>query len=146
MDFGTAVRAHTRLDYEAGLYGTVAYLAPEQIRGGVTVDGRADLYALGAVLYRMVTGQRPFEGTREDVLEAHLHAPPAPVPRRAKVSEELEAVIRRALSKDPDDRHLTGAELLAELDRVASSAEQLPTGLVDRWRARRRGSARAGGT
>src|SRR5688500_2986648 len=86
--------------------GTLHYMAPEQLRGS-PVDGRTDIFALGAVLYQMLAGRRPFEGeTTSSVITAILHAdapplaslPPRPVP------PPLEHLIRTCLAKDPDDR------------------------------------------
>ena len=85
--------------------GTVDYVAPEQIRGG-DVDGRADLYSLGCLLYECLSGRPPFGGSETAVVFAHLEREPPTLPR-------LEAVFAKALAKDPDERYQSGAELIA---------------------------------
>lgn len=119
FDFGAALNRHAS-DPEAadGIYGTPAFLAPEQISRGSTVDGRVDLYALGVILYRMVTGRKPFYGSRSEVLEAQLHEPPPRPSEFAYVSPELEAVILKALAKNPDDRYQSGKEFAQALSEA----------------------------
>src|SRR5207244_6224662 len=81
--------------------GTVAYVAPEQIRGD-ELDGRADLYSLGCMLYECLAGQPPFARASDTaVVFAHLQEEPPPLPG-------LEPVILKALAKEPDDRFQTG--------------------------------------
>jgi serine/threonine-protein kinase len=119
FDFGAALNRNTPpLVAMDGIYGTPAFLAPEQIRDSQSVDGRADLYSLGVILYRMVSGRKPFYGGRDELLEAHLHQPPPPPSEFAYVSPELEAVILKAIRKDPTQRFQTGAEFAAALDEV----------------------------
>ncbi|MEZ4867645.1 MAG: serine/threonine-protein kinase [Caldilineaceae bacterium] len=113
FDFGTVIRIKDGTDYEAGVYGTPAFLAPEQIETDTKIDGRTDLYALGIVLYLMAVGRKPFYGTREDVLDAHVHLDPPPPSQFARIPQELENVILKALAKRPEDRFATGA-LFAE--------------------------------
>ncbi|MEO8706872.1 MAG: serine/threonine-protein kinase, partial [Kofleriaceae bacterium] len=86
--------------------GTPAYMAPEQIRGKAA-DGRADLYAVGCVLFEALTGKPPFEGLAAFALfDAHLHKPvPSVRERRPEVPEHVDAAIAKALAKDPADRH-----------------------------------------
>ncbi len=119
FDFGAALDLQAVGDEDfQGIFGTPSFVAPEQIRGDRTIDGRADLYSLGVVLYRMVTGRRPFYGSRSEVLEAHLHKPPPPPSQFTYITPELEEIIRKALAKDPADRFQTGAELSAALAAV----------------------------
>lgn len=96
--------------------GTLAYLAPEAVRQGA-LDGRADLYALGAVLFHVLTGQPPF--TQADtlgLLRAHLdQRPPAPRERVPALTAELDAVVRKLLAKDPADRYASAADVAAAL-------------------------------
>ena len=119
FDFGTALDLRNPPTVpDAGIYGTPGFLAPEQILHGDEVDGRADLYSLGVVFYRLVTARRPFYGTRDDVLDAHLHQPP-PLPSEfVYVSPGLEAIILKLLAKEPDARYQTGADLLTALEQV----------------------------
>jgi serine/threonine-protein kinase len=115
FDFGTVIRSADGAPYEVGLYGTPAFLAPEQITPGGRIDGRADLYALGMILYLMVAGRKPFYGSRSQTLDAHLHTVPPPPSQYARVSPELEAIILRALAKSPADRFRSGEEFAQAL-------------------------------
>ncbi|HEY3358368.1 MAG TPA: protein kinase [Polyangia bacterium] len=102
--------------------GTPEYMAPEQIRGQ-PVDGRADVYAAGVVLYEMLTGARPFDGGQTEVLRAHLNdVPVSPQVRRPDLSlaTGLVDVTMRALSKDPDARFESAAEFRAEIESCTS--------------------------
>src|SRR5689334_691582 len=123
LDFGLAkARDHTRS--EAGVrFGTVSYMSPEQIRGE-NVDGRADLWALGVVLFEMLTGRKPFGGDEEvTVAHAILHDEPEPLStHRDRFSVALEALVRRLVQKDPTRRHNGAAELLHELERIRTLA------------------------
>jgi serine/threonine protein kinase len=119
FDFGTALDLRNPPTVpDTGIYGTPGFLAPEQIKHGDEVDGRADLYSLGVVFYRLVAGRRPFYGSRDDVLDAHLHAVPPPPSEFAYVSPNLEAIILKLLAKDPAVRYQSGSELVAALDHV----------------------------
>src|SRR6202040_2326565 len=96
--------------------GTPGYMSPEQARGE-EVDHRTDVWSLGAVLYEMVTGRRPFRGEHDQaVLYALFNQEPDPVEQlRPDAPPELVRIIGRMLSKDPDRRYLTAAEALADL-------------------------------
>jgi class 3 adenylate cyclase/tetratricopeptide (TPR) repeat protein len=131
MDFGLA-RSHeaSRLTQEDAVVGTVFYLAPEQALGQ-EVDGRADLYALGVILYELTTGRLPFTGSDPLlVISQHLHAPVVP-PRvhNPAIPPELEALILRLLSKKPDDRPASAREVLDALT-PAQAQSLLPSGNV----------------
>jgi serine/threonine protein kinase len=106
-DFGLATR-----DSEAELpVGTVDYVAPEQICGW-PADPRSDVYALGGLLHFALTGRRPYERDSDVAkLWAHVYAPP-PRPSRVRpgLSRALDAVVGRALAKDPDDRFASAGE------------------------------------
>jgi serine/threonine protein kinase len=131
FDFGTALNLNAPPPPGIeGIYGTPAFLAPEQIRDSAAIDGRADLYSLGVVLYRMVAGRKPFYGSRSEVLEAHLHQPPPPPSEFAYVSPELEATILKALAKEPADRYQTGQEFAEALEAVKLEPppERVPIG------------------
>jgi serine/threonine-protein kinase len=132
MDFGTAVKAGSSTAYEVGLYGTVAYLSPEQIEQRADIDGRADLYAAGILLYRMVTGERPFNGLRDDMLAAHLHTAPALTSASARISPELEQLISECLAKSPVDRPASAAEVLERLRTIEETVEPEKPGLFGR--------------
>jgi YVTN family beta-propeller protein len=97
--------------------GTPAYLAPEQIEGQ-QVDGRADVYSLGCVLYECLTGQSPFvHGSRLAIAWAHLEEePPSASERASDLPEAIDAVLRGAMAKSPDERYRTCAALIEAAD------------------------------
>ncbi len=104
--------------------GTIAYMSPEQARG-LELDGRTDLFSLGAVLYEMVTGQRAFTGSTSAVVFDNIlhHAPTAPITLRAGVPAEFERILNKALEKDADLRYQVAAELRADLKRLQRELE-----------------------
>ncbi len=109
------------------IVGTVGYMAPEQVRGEA-VDGRADIFALGAVLYEMLAGRRPFK--RESALatlEAVLTAQPPELSDVCRdVPPALSRIVGRCLAKSPDERFATVSELVAALDAVVRARNQPP--------------------
>lgn len=118
-DFGIAKAAFATGDITStgSILGTVAYISPEQAQGR-DPDARSDIYALGVLLYELLTGRPPFEAeTQIATALQHVHEPPAP-PRsiRADVPRPLEAAILRALEKDPDRRFGSAAEFAAALE------------------------------
>ncbi len=125
FDFGAALDRNTEQAIPGEVFGTPAFLAPEQARGDAEIDGRADIYGLGVTLYRMVTGRKPFYGSRLEVLEAQVLTPPPRPSSFGYVSPELEAAILRALAKDTAERFQSGAEMAAALE-AARSAEPPP--------------------
>jgi serine/threonine protein kinase len=135
-DLGLALPARgSRISHAGTIVGTAAYMAPEQALGR-TVDGRADLYALGVVLYELTTGRVPFPGDNPlATISQHLHAPPVP-PRvlRPHLPRALETVILRLLAKDPAQRYATVAEtadaLRAAIADVNEAQEEDGAGAV----------------
>ncbi|MFO7170440.1 MAG: serine/threonine-protein kinase, partial [Chloroflexota bacterium] len=116
-DFGIARSLDTSGMTGTGmLIGTPDYMAPEQIRGNRQIDGRADIYALGVLIYRALTGRRPFEGSTQEVLIGHLEGAPM-LPSRIDPSlpPEVDLVIRRAMARRPEDRYQTAGELARAL-------------------------------
>nr|MBA2439605.1 protein kinase [Thermoleophilaceae bacterium] len=124
-DFGVAkaLRAAGRSDKltSTGMaLGTPAYMAPEQAAGDEQVDHRADIYALGALAYEMLTGQTPFTGPSvQAVLMAHLSQAPRPVTAtRPNVPPALTALVMRCLEKHPADRPQSADEIVRELEAM----------------------------
>ena len=113
--------------------GTLPYMPPEQLRGE-RVDGRADIYTIGAVLYEMSTGRRPFrEELASRLIDAILHQPAvSPRALNPRVSPELENIILKCLDKDPYRRYQSAKELLVDLRRLQVNSTGLPTHLPSR--------------
>lgn len=140
LDFGLAKARDQSLSEPGGRFGTVSYMSPEQIRGEA-VNGRADLWAAGVVLFEMVTQRKPFGGD-EDISIAHaiLHDEPIPISSlRDDLSAPLEDLVHRLLQKDPSKRYATAENLLADLTRIDTLHE---TGSVHRWLRRAWAGAR----
>jgi serine/threonine-protein kinase len=109
------------------IVGTAQYLSPEQARGA-PVDPRSDLYSLGVVLYEMLTGKVPFTGdTPVEIAMKHLSQVPKPPSEwRPQVPHDLDAVVMRALAKDPEQRYGSAEEMDADLARVARGVSVSP--------------------
>jgi serine/threonine-protein kinase len=122
-DFGIARVVDATQTTTGQVYGSVPYIAPERARGELAGPS-SDLYALGCILYEMVTGQPPFVGsTPTDTLSQHLHAVPQnPSELRTGVSAGLDAVVVRLLAKEPTDRHEDATSLRRDLARLAAGA------------------------
>ena len=107
------------VDVSQRLLGTLAYVAPEQVRGD-PVDARADVYSLGCLLFECLTGEVPFVRDSDiAVVFAHLEEPPPkPSERVGELPSEIDAVIARALAKQPDDRYATCGELVDDARRA----------------------------
>ena len=117
-DTETATHVHDALYAPGRVAGTLAYMAPETLRGEMA-DGRADIWALGVVLYKMAAARLPFTGQTAFELSGQiLHEPPAPLPER--VPAGLRAVVARCLAKEPGRRYQDAAEVRAALDAVQS--------------------------
>src|SRR3989440_1087841 len=99
--------------------GTTAYMSPEQARG-LAVDARTDIFSLGVVIYELVAGRAPFGGaTRSDLIAALLEREPPPLARFApEIPAELERIVMKALTKDPEERFQTAKDLLIDLKRL----------------------------
>ncbi len=128
LDFGLAKHLQDSAQPDAEAFtGTIAYMAPEQIRGHA--DRRTDLWSLGVVLYEMTTGWLPFKGpTQTDTLRAiasEAYAPAVDLP------PELEKLIAKALAKDPAARYQRAEEMLAHLHALRHNVQLMPAGLAE---------------
>jgi eukaryotic-like serine/threonine-protein kinase len=119
-DFGIARSGASQMTEAGSIVGTAQYLSPEQARGA-PVDPRSDLYSLGIVIYEMLTGSVPFTGdTPVEIAMKHLsQIPEPPSALRPDVPHDLDAVVMRALAKDPEQRYDSAEEMDADLARVA---------------------------
>ncbi|HMI90568.1 MAG TPA: serine/threonine-protein kinase, partial [Polyangiales bacterium] len=128
LDFGIAKLTHDidlRLATFSGhVVGTPAYMAPERLAGASHVDGRADIYAIGAMLYEALTGRPPFEAKSypELVLRVSSEQPRPLVERRDDVPLALSRAVARALSKDPNARQNSADELADELTAIEATS------------------------
>jgi hypothetical protein len=121
MDFGIARALSDDLDITGPILGTAQYLSPEQARGE-RVDGRSDLYSTGCLLYELLTGRPPFVGD-SPVAIAYQHVRENPIPL-SRIDPELpawaDAIVLRAIAKDPKDRYQSAAEMQADIQRALS--------------------------
>ena len=140
VDFGLS---HLVGAQERHFAGTLAYMAPEQTGMlNKLVDHRADLYALGVLLYETLTGQLPFQDSDPAIL-MHQHVaatPPRPTEIVADIPPMLEAIALKLLSKDPEDRYRTASGLIRDLDRLERQISErgapeirFPLGEEDHW-------------
>jgi serine/threonine-protein kinase len=121
---------------EGAIVGTPAYMSPEQIHSGASLDGRSDIYSVGAVAYFLLTGVPPFHrDSPMQILLAHLHDPPAPLrDTRPDVPRDVEAVVLRCLSKAPGDRFDDVQALERALAECASSHDWTPLTAEAWWK------------
>jgi serine/threonine-protein kinase len=124
LDFGLAKARDLSLTASWARLGTVGYMAPEQVHGH-DVDARADLWALGAVLYEMVNGRRPFEGGHEiGIAHAIVHDElPPPAGQLRGMAKPLDALIRELLRKDPAGRPQSAEQVAGDLAVIAEGAD-----------------------
>lgn len=127
IDFGLArLEGASELTSLHNIVGTAAYIAPEQASGG-NVDGRADLYSLGVILYESLTGQLPFKGEALKLIKDHGDiTPKPPIKINPAIDIELNALIIRLLRKDPDERYQSTKELANEITRIINRIEGGP--------------------
>ncbi len=125
IDFGIAIVSDSDVSRIEGIAGSPSYMSPEQVQSE-ELTPRSDLYSLGAVMYELLTGYRPF---RADNLSKLLHqivyATPPPIHTyRSDLPEELENVVASTMQKDPDNRTVSGNSMAAELTRVHKDLRQ----------------------
>ena len=130
MDFGVAkVNRERQLTAAGTTVGTLHYMSPEQIVGASNIDGRADIYSLGCTLYKLCTGEVPFNASSEFALMmAQVEAPPTPPGTiRGDLSESMERIILRALAKEPDKRFQTIREMTQALMNLVGPEKKRDT-------------------
>jgi serine/threonine-protein kinase len=135
-DFGLArstdEETQVSLTQSGAIVGTPVYMSPEQVQGK-KLDARTDIYSLGVTAFQMLAGRPPFKG--ENAFDLALHHVQSKVPSlrelRPEVSPELEAVVRRMLAKDPEDRFASGAELVKALAAMPTVAGERNVSEVD---------------
>ncbi len=129
-DFGLARAASNNTATGAALLGTIAYLSPELVTRGVA-DTRSDIYAVGIMLYEMLTGEQPFKG-EQPMQIAYQHANdsvPSPSSKNPKVPAELDEIVLWATARDPEERPRDAREMLEQVRDTAQSLQSaLPTG------------------
>jgi hypothetical protein len=137
----TAATPHSPVTEQGTIAGTFQYMSPEQVEGK-ELDGRSDIFSLGAVLYEMLTGQRAFEGKSQlSVASAILEKDPAPISGvKPMTPPALDHAIHRCLAKDPEERWQAARDLLLELKWVAERGSQadVPPLTARRHRSRER--------
>jgi len=118
-DFGVAKFDVSNLTIPGQLFGTPAYMSPEQLLGGM-VDGRSDLFSLGAVLYCMMAGHKPFQGNGASTIAFKVinREPLSVTTFDTKFPAALDRIVRRALAKEPEQRYQSGAQMSADLQEV----------------------------
>ena len=140
-DFGIAHIESSNLTQAGTVLGTPSYMSPEQILG-LPVDGRSDLFSAGVILYQFLTGERPFTGSATTTMHKVLKEDPLPPSRfNVQVPGAMDAVVRKALAKRPDERFQTAEEFAAALARRgAARGARRPTEptLIAAGRPRRR--------
>ena len=132
VDFGLAkLSGRTQLTKEGTTMGTVAYMSPEQTQG-IEVDQPTDIWALGAVIYEMITGQQPFAGDYEQaVMYSIMNEDPEPLTAlRTGLPMELERIVNKCLAKEPDNRYQHADELIVDLRQCGRSTSKVPTSRV----------------
>ena len=133
MDFGIArlLTGPETAPQTSAVLGTASYLSPEQAQGQ-PVDARTDIYSLGTVLYEMLTGRPPFTGDSPVAIAyKHVNEPPVPPSQRnPDVPPSLDAVVMRALAKNPANRYQSAGEFAEDLDRVRKGQQVQATPLL----------------
>ena len=119
IDFGIALVADSDISRIEGIAGSPSYMSPEQVQS-LDITPRSDLYSLGATLYELLTGSRPFKGSNlPKLLHQIVYATPPPIHSfREDIPEEFEEVVARAMHKDPAERYASGLDMAAALTRA----------------------------
>jgi len=137
LDFGlAAVHGEEPITKTGSTKGTIGYMSPEQIRGEAA-DNRSDLFSLGVVFYRILTGRTPFKADNEaSTLNAILNEKPPPISKyKTDIPEQLQKIVFRLLEKDPDNRYQSAAAVVSDLKKVNDISELISSHKppVDWW-------------
>src|SRR5437867_8154892 len=126
-DFGVARLPGSDLTRSDQFVGSPGFMSPEQLKGG-EVDGRADLFALGVILYQLLTGKAPFEGESVSEVLYRISTQPADPPSETHhdVSPDFDPILEKALAKDPAQRYQSGHDLIEALSPLALAEEPEP--------------------
>lgn len=138
LDFGIArLLGSARMTRAGNIIGTLEYMAPEQVKGRET-DARSDIYALGMMLYEVLTGRTPFDTENEfELMKLQTEEMPVPPSQiNPNIPEEVETAIMRAIAKDPDERFQTAGDFLQELLDAGYSTTGTMRGLTGTHRMR----------
>ena len=132
-DFGIAKLAGSQLTQVGQVMGTPAFMSPEQFTGAA-VDSRTDIFSLGAVLYWVLTGEKPFPGdTITAIIFKMLHSTPVPARQlNPALPAEIEPILEKCLAKSPDERFQKAQELAAALDSMKNKRPGTSESLTDR--------------
>jgi serine/threonine-protein kinase len=141
FDLGAAIDLAVDKPVAGEVFGTPAYVSPEQARGDAEIDGRADIYSLGVTLYRMLAGRKPFYGSRMEVLGAHVDEPPPSPSEFGYISPELEAVVLKAIAKAPDNRFQDADEFADAMLHARENRTEAPSAFGERLRDWIRGNS-----
>jgi serine/threonine-protein kinase len=142
LDFGLAKpfteQEAAHVTQEGAITGSPHFMSPEQVMAERDLDGRSDIYSMGAVAYYLLAGQPPFNETKTmKVLFAHTNREPAPPSQwNDQVPSDLERVVLRCLAKRPEDRYQTAEELMAALDQCRDASGWTRENAAAWWRAR----------
>ncbi|NOK32647.1 protein kinase, partial [Corallococcus exercitus] len=127
LDFGLARRMEDGPAEEAGnRAGTTVYMSPEQCLDAREAGTAADIYALGVLLFELLTGAPPFHGSADEVREGHVSRRPPRVSERARVPVALDAVVARCLAKEPAERYASADDVLAAFEAACAQGPALP--------------------
>ena len=121
LDLGLAIHESAQARHRSQVAGTTHYMSPEQLQGKVhMMDGRTDLWSLGIILYELLAGRRPFDGTRQEIGEQILHRDARPLQQfMDNVDPQLDEICLRLLSREPSDRFPSGNALADALEAVS---------------------------
>ncbi len=132
-DFGLAkLKGSLKLTRTSSTIGTLAYMAPEQIRGG-EVDARSDIFSFGILLFEMITGKTPFRGEHDAAMMYSIlnEEPDSLLKIKGDVSPDLDRIVKRAIEKDPEDRYQHVDDMASELRRIQKQSSRISRTSID---------------